>query len=303
MRKIALFLYLISSFVITCRSQELNCVVNIAHPGLEGDPTIFTVLQTSVYEFMNSRKWSSFTFATAEKIECTILITLQTRAVNVFTGTIQIQSRRPIYKSSYNSTMLNLIDKDYQITYDQGQPLNYDESKFTDNLTSVLAFYAYIIIGLDLDSYQLKGGTAMFEKAQSIVTNAQSAAEPGWQASQSISQRNRFWLAENLMNDIYSPIRESIYNYYRKGMDMFVDNAANAANARISILVAFDKLKSVHENKSGSYLMQLFFLARADEIVNIFSNAGVSPGDKSKVLAICLEIDPTNSSKYNKITK
>jgi hypothetical protein len=247
---------------------------------------------------MNSHKWSNYTYATAEKIECTILITLQTRAVDVFTGTIQVQSRRPIYKSSYNSTMLNLIDKDYQITYDQGQPLNYDESKFTDNLTSVLAYYAYIIIGLDLDSYQLRGGTAMFEAAQGVVTAAQSAAEPGWQASQSISQRNRFWLAENLLNNVYSPIRDGIYSYYRKGMDMMVDNAANG---RLSISIAFDKLKSVQEDNPGSYIMQLFFLSKVDEIVNIFSNASVSPADKTKVSSICKEIDPTNSTKYNKI--
>jgi hypothetical protein len=301
MRKIALVLFLITYFGITCSSQELNCSVSIATPGIEGDKTIYTVLQTSVFEFMNTHKWSSYTYAAPEKIECTILITITKRVGDVFTGSITVQSRRPIYKSSYNSTMLNYEDDNFQITYDQGQPLNYDESKFTDNLTSVLAFYADIIIGLDLDSYQLKGGTTMFEKAQTVVTAAQNAAEAGWQASQSASQRNRFWLIENLLNNVYAPIRESIYSYYRKGMDMLVDNATSG---RLSISVAFDKLKSVHEDKPGSFFMQLFFSqSKADEIVNIFSNASVSPADKTKIATICKEIDPTNSNKYNKINQ
>ncbi len=299
MRKIALVLFLITSFGSICRSQELNCIVSIATPGIEGDKTIYTVLQTAIYEFMNSRKWSSYTYATAEKIECTILITITNRSVDVFTGTIQVQSRRPIFKTSYNSTSLNMIDKDLQFTYVQGQPLNYDESTFTDNLTSLLAFYADIIIGLDLDSYQMKAGTSMFEKAQNIVTSAQSAAEPGWQAFQSAAQRNRYWLIENLTNNIYAPIRESIYNYYRKGMDVMVDNAATA---RMAILGVFDKLKAVHEDKPGSYFMQLFFNTKTDEIVNLFSNAAVSSADKEKASSICKEIDPTNSNKYNKIT-
>jgi len=127
------------------------------------------------------------------------------RSADVFTGTIQVQSRRPIYKTSYNSTMLNMIDKDFQFTYIEYQPLDYNENSFTSNLTSVLAFYANIIIGFDLDSYQLKGGTAMFEKAQNIVTSAQSAPEPGWKAYESVSQKNRYWLVENLLNNIYSP--------------------------------------------------------------------------------------------------
>lgn len=300
MRKIALVLFLVTGLGITCRSQELNCIVSVATPGIEGDKNIYTILQTSIYEFMNSRKWSSYTFSTQEKIECTILITISNRSADIFTGTIQVQSRRPIYKTSYNSTLLNMIDKDFQFTYVQSQPLNYNENSFTDNLTSVLAFYANIIIGLDLDSYQLKGGTAMFEKAQSIVTSAQSATETGWQAFQSAAQKNRYWLIENLTNNIYSPIRESLYNYYRKGLDLMVDNTPTA---RMTIANVFDKLKAVHEDKPGSYLMQLFFNSKVDEIVNLFSNASVSNADKTKVATICKEIDPTNSNKYNQITK
>jgi hypothetical protein len=301
MRKIALVLFIITGFGFICRSQELNCIVSVATPQIESsDKKIYETLQAAIYEFMNSKKWTTYTYAAEEKIECTMLITISTRSADVFTGTIQVQSRRPIYKTSYNSTMLNMIDKDFQFTYIEYQPLDYNENSFTSNLTSVLAYYAYIIIGFDLDSYQLKGGTAMFDKAQTVVNSAQSAAEPGWKAFESVSQKNRYWLIENLLNNIYSPIRECIYNYHRKGLDVMIDNAATA---KMAISNVFDKLKALHEDKPGSYLEQLFFNAKADEIVNIFSNASISPTDKTKVSTICKEIDPTNSNKYNQITK
>ncbi len=301
MRKIAFVLILLIGFIYSGFAQELNCIVSVATPQIQSsDKRIYETLQAAIYEFMNSRKWTNYTYSTEERIECTILITISDRSADVFKGTIQVQSRRPIYKSSYNSVMLNLIDKDLQFTYQEYQALDFNESSFTSNLTSVLGYYAYLIIGLDFDSYKLKGGTPFYEKAQTIITNAQSAAEPGWKAFESTSQKNRFWLIENLLNNIYSPIRESIYNYHRKGLDMLVDNAATA---KASITAAMDKLKSAHEEKQGSYLMQLFFNAKADEIVNIYSSASTSPSDKTKVVSICKEIDPSNSSKYNQINK
>jgi hypothetical protein len=299
MRKIALIFLILIGYALKGNAQELNCIVTVATPQIESsDKKIYETLQAAIYEFMNSKKWTNYNFATEERIECTILITISDRSADVFKGTIQVQSRRPIYKSSYNSVMLNLIDKDLQFTYQEYQSLDFNENTFTNNLTSVLGYYAYLIIGLDFDSYQLKGGTAFYEKAQTVVTNAQSAVEPGWKAFESTSQKNRYWLVENLLNNIYSPIRECIYNYHRKGLDMLVDNAATA---KVAITAGMDQLKKVNEEKPGSYLMQLFFNAKADEIVNIYSSASVA--DKTKVATICKTIDPTNSSKYNQITK
>lgn len=255
-------------------------------------------MQAAIYEFMNSKKWTNYIFSEEEKIECTILITISERSSDVFKATIQVQSRRPIYKSSYNSVMLNLFDKEFQFNYVEYQPLDFNENSFTSNLTSVLAYYAYLIIGLDFDSYQLKGGTVFYDKAQTIITNAQNAAEGGWKAYESISHKNRYWLIENLLNNSYSLIRECLYNYHRKGLDMMVDNSATAKTA---ITAGLEKLKINHEEKPDSYLMQLFFNAKADEIVNIYSSASVS--DKTKVAEICKKIDPTNSNKYNQITK
>lgn len=291
--------FLFVAFIFHTSAQELNCIVSVNTQQIQSsDKKIYETMQAAMYEFMNSKKWTNYTYSAEEKIECTILITIAEKSADVFKGTIQVQSRRPIYKSSYNSVLLNLIDKDFQFNYVEYQNLDFNENSFTSNLTSVLAYYAYIIIGFDFDSYQLKGGTTFFEKAQTIVTNAQNAAEAGWKAFESSSQKNRYWLVENLLNNIYSPIRECNYSYHRKGLDMLIDNAATA---KTSITAAFEFLKKAHEEKPGSYLMQVFFIAKVDEIVNIYSNASVA--DKAKVATICKTIDPSNSTKYNQITK
>ena len=300
MRKIALVLLFLIGYASGSIAQELNCIVNVnTTPNMQSensDTKIYETLQASIYEFMNSRKWTNYTFSQEERIECTILITISERTNDVFKGNIQVQSRRPIYKSSFSSVMLNLIDKDLQFTYTEYQPLNYNDNTFTSNLTSILAYYAYLIIGIDFDSYQLKGGTPLFDKAQTIITNAQNTPEKGWKAFE--NQKNRYWLVENLLNNIYGPIRQCIYDYHRKGLDMMIDNAATA---KTPITAGLTMLKKVHEEKPNSYLMQLFFNAKDDEIVNIYSNA--SEIDKKKVADICKEIDPTNSNKYNQITK
>lgn len=282
-------------------SQELNCIVSVNTQQIQSsDKKIYETLQASIYEFMNSKKWTNYTYETEEKIECTIMLTISSREADQFKGTLQVQSRRPIYKSAYNSVLLNMIDKDIQFNYIEYQPLDYNEGTFTSNLTSLLAYYANLIIGYDFDSYQLLGGNPYFEKAQSIITSAQSTADPGWKGYESSSQKNRYWLIENLLNNVYSPVREAVYNYHRKGLDMLIDNAVTG---KAAITASFDKLKSVHENKPGSYLMQLFFIAKTDEIVNIFTNNTISTTDKTKVVDICKKIDPTNSNKYNQINK
>ncbi|HOT88860.1 MAG TPA: DUF4835 family protein [Bacteroidales bacterium] len=282
-------------------SQELNCIVSVNTQQIQSsDKKIYETLQASIYEFMNSKKWTNYTYETEEKIECTIMLTISSKEADQFKGTLQVQSRRPIYKSAYNSVLLNMIDKDIQFNYIEYQPLDYNEGTFTSNLTSLLAYYANLIIGYDFDSYQLLGGNPYFEKAQSIITSAQSTADPGWKGYESSSQKNRYWLIENLLNNVYSPVREAVYNYHRKGLDMLIDNAVTG---KAAITASFDKLKTVHENKPGSYLMQLFFIAKTDEILNIFTNNTISTTDKTKVVDICKKIDPTNSNKYNQINK
>ena len=297
MRKIAISIIVLTVITFNSFAQELNCIVNVipTQDIKQTDSKVFETMQTAIYEFMNSRKWTNYTYALEERIECTILITINNRSNDVYTATLQVQSRRPIYKTSYNSVMLNLYDKEFKFNYVESQPLDFNENSYTSNLTSVLGFYANIIIGFDFDSFSLKGGTPMFDKAQTILTNASTSGDGGWLSS---GHKNRYWLIENLRNNIYSALRECNYNYHRKGLDGMVDNAAASKNI---ITVSLEQLKKLNEEKPNSYLMSLFFIAKADEIVNLYSTGSVT--EKTKIANICKAIDPTNSSKYNQITK
>ncbi|MFH1005698.1 MAG: DUF4835 family protein [Bacteroidota bacterium] len=284
-----------SSFVIY--SQELNCSVQVISPQFQNtaDKKIFQTLQQSIYEFMNNRKWTNDVFQIDERIECSIVITVTDKpSSDDFKGSIQVQARRPIFKTSYNSLLFNYNDNNLQFKYVEYQPMEFVESSFTSNLTSVLAFYAYMIIGLDYDSFSLEGGTPYFQKAQTVVTNAQNAAEKGWKSYE--DTRNRYWLVENMLNQTFKPIRECMYKYHRMGFDMMVDDLTAS---RSTILTSLELLKKVHEGKPGSFNLQVFFLAKADEIVNLFSQGEAI--EKTKVVTLLNEIDPGNSNKYNKI--
>jgi len=292
---IILFTLLISTF-FSVSAQELKCQISVTAPTIAGtERTVYEVMQQSLYEFMNSRTWTNYKFTQDEKIDVNILITIQERiSTDEFKGNMQIQARRPVYKTSYNSTLLNHIDNDIQFKYVEQQPIEFAENTHTSNLTSLLAYYAYMVIGLDFDSFSKNGGTPFFEKAQTIVINAQNAPEKGWKAFE--SQRNRYWLVENMLNSQYANVRDAIYNYHRLGLDLMYDNVETG---RAGIIAALENLQKVHRQKPGSYLMQVFFSAKADEFVNIFSEA--PPMDKPRVVNILREIDPTNTNKYQKI--
>lgn len=277
-------------------AQELNCKVQVVSPTIQGtDKSVFDNLQTAVYEFMNNRKWTNETFKNNERIDCSILINVSERpAVDEFKATIQVQARRPVYKSSYNSVLLNNNDVDFTFKYLENQTLDYSENIFTSNLTSVLAFYAYFIIGLDYDSFAPNGGTYYFQKALAIVNSAQSGSDLGWKAFD--GNKNRYWLVNNMLDATFVPLREATYKYHRLGMDMMVDNKEAA---RVTILETLQNLKKIHQIKPLSYSMQVFFYAKSDEIINIYS--GAFPDEKAKIVNLLNEIDPTNSNKYQKI--
>ncbi len=280
-------------------AQDLNCTVQVLSPQLQNsaDKKILQTLQQSVFEFMNNRKWTNDVFQQQERIECSVVITVTEKpSADEFKATIQVQARRPIYKSSYNSLLVNILDKNFAFKYIEYQPLEFSESSFLSNLTSVLAYYSYIIIGTDYDSFSLEGGSPYFQKAQTIVSNAQTANDKGWKSFE--DNQNRYWIVENILNSTFKPMRECIYKYHRLGFDAM---AEDVATGRAAVLQALLLLKKVHESKPSSYSMQLFFLAKADEIVNLFSLA--EPPEKGKIMELVNEIDPANSSKYNKITE
>ncbi len=278
-------------------TQELNCQVSILTPQIQAsDKTIYDNLQTELRDFLNNRKWTNEEYLNQERIECSIVITISERvSTDEFKASIQIQSRRPVYNSSYNSPMFNHQDNDFSFRYVQDQTIEFDESNINSNLTAVLGYYAYIIIGLDFDSFSPEGGTPYFAKAQTIANNAQRLSERGWKAFE--TSRNRYWLVENLLNVSFKPMRAFIYSYHRQGFDKFTDNIADA---RSSITDNLSELKKVYQDKPNSFLMQIFFTAKADELINLFSQA--TNDEKNRALQVLTLVDPANTLKYQSIT-
>ena len=285
-------------FPLFMHAQELHCNVNVTHQQIQGtNIKVFETLRTAIYEFVNNKKWTDHIYSNEERIECNITINLTEQvSVDEYKGTIQIQSTRPVFNSSYNSVMFNHMDPNFHIKYVEYQPLDFNETSYTSSLTSILAYYTYIMLGLDYDSYSSKGGYEYFQKAEKIVNNAQNAPEKGWKAFEDL--KNRYWLIENLLNDIYSPIRDCYYIFHRQGLDVM---AEKAQEGRSAIAESLEELRKIHSSKPGSLLMQVFFTAKADEIVNIFSEA--YPDEKARIKNLLTQIDPANSGKYQKISQ
>lgn len=285
-------------FIIHSYSQELNCRVSIFSQQIQtSNKHIFESMQKDLYEFMNNRKWTDHVYSYDEKIECTILINLTEQiSTDQFKGTMQVQSIRPIFNSNYNSVMLNLKDNDIQFNYQEFQSLEFNENTFSSNLVSLLAYYAYIIIGFDYDSYSLMGGTPYFQKAEKIVQNAQNAQEKGWKSFE--SQKNRYWLVENLLNSKYAPVREFNYKYHRLGLDVMSEKQAEG---RAQIADALQLVQKVYRDKPSPFMMllQILFDAKSDEFVQVFSES--FPDEKARIVNLLKEVDPTNSNKYQRI--
>lgn len=293
------FFLLISIFytAIVTQAQELNCQVSIVSQQVQGtvEKQIFDQLQKSIYEFMNNTKWTKDLYTTEERIDCSIMINVTSKiADGEYSGTIQIQSRRPIYKSSYSAPVFNYIDEKFSFKFLQFQQLQFNINSFENNLTSVLAFYAYIILAHDYDAYSNLGGQEYYQKAQMIVANAQSASELGWKSSE--GNKNRYWITENALQPVFQGIRECEYKYHRLGLDIMYDKATDG---RKVILESLDLLKKVYNDRPASFAMELFFDAKVDELVNVFSKA--LPEEKTKALETLTTIDPANTNKYYKI--
>lgn len=295
MRKL---LFIFSLLIVSISTaQELNCTVNILTPQIQGEKRIFETLQKSIYEFMNNTRWTKDIIKIDERIECSMQITVSNRSNDQFTATIQVQSRRPIFKSSYNSVLLNYIDENFNFTYVEYQPLEYNDNAYISNLTSILAFYAYMVIGWDYDSYSPNGGTPFFQKAIGVVNNAQNdQGAKGWRSFE--SQRNRYWMVNNLIDPVFAPIRDCYYKYHRLGLDVMQQNINQG---RASIIESLNLIQKVQRERPAAFNLQLFFNAKSDELINIFS--GAPPDEKNKVVTILSEVDPSNSNKYQKIVE
>lgn len=280
-------------------SQELRCNVRVSSQKVQGtNRQVFETLQSAINEFMNGRVWTNYKFSNNERIECSMLFNFNDYTGNHFSGTLQIQVRRPVYNSSYNTVLFNYIDNDIDFRYDEFQPLDFSENAHLSNLTSLLAYYAYIILGLDFDSFSRESGTEFFERAEKIVNNAQNANERGWRAGESTSRRNRYWLINNILNDEYAQVREFIYIYHREGLDMMFDKLADA---RTRIAESLLLLQDVYRNRPDPFMhfFQVVMDAKSDEFVNVFT--GSMDDEKRRVTAILNQVDPTNGEKYRRI--
>jgi hypothetical protein len=282
-------------------SQELNCNVQVSAQQIQGsNRQVFENMQRDIYEFMNSTVWTNHVYSYAERIDCNILINLTEQiSADEFSGTIQIQARRPVYNTTYSATMLNFIDNSFRFRYVEFQPLEFDPTTHRSNLVSVLAYYTYIILGFDYDSFSTLGGTEFFRMAEKIVTNAQNAPEAGWKPYDGSRNRNRYWLVKNILDKEYEEVRQFIYQYYINGLDRL---ESRVSEARASIVESLRLIQIVYRRKPDPfmYLVQIVLDARTDEFVNIFSES--FPEEKGRVVEILTEIDPSNKSKYERIT-
>lgn len=279
-------------------AQEFLCQVQVNSSQVEGtDKRVFESMRTTLMEFVNNRRWSNYEFRPEERIECSMVINVQERpSADRFIATLNIVASRPVYKTAYNTTLLNYVDKDFDFDYVEFQPMEFQENSYTSNLTSVIAYYLYMILGLDFDSFSENGGSPFFEKAEKIVSAAQNAPEQGWSSFD--NDKNRYWLMENYLNTAYSDLRRFNYEYHRNGLDQMADNAYEG---RASIARSLMYLQNAYEQRPGLFALQLMIDAKRDEIVNVFSEG--NPREKTDVQNIMKNIDPANSSKYSKITQ
>ncbi len=276
--------------------QELRCNVSVSSSRIEGTyKEIYQTMRTDIYEFMNNRKWTDNVYTFDERIECTIFIQLTEQvSADEFKGSIQVQMTRPIFNSSYESPVLNIRDENFQVRYVEFQPLEFDETNNSNALTNILAYYAYIILGFDYDTFSPLGGTQFYQKARDIVNRSQNAREKGWRAFE--GNNNRFWLVENLLNKAYSPFRDLMYRYHRLGLDVMSEQPDLGRN---EIAESLKNMQRVYRARPDTYINRIFFDAKSDEIVNIFAKG--TTDEKSRVLIILSECDPSNSGKYEKI--
>jgi hypothetical protein len=298
MYRILLLLILLSGTTSSAQELQARFTVNSSRVGSQVDKKIFQTLQASVTNFLNNRKWTKETFQPNERIVCSFLLNILSGENNVFQSTLTIQAARPVYNSSYESPLINFIDENVTFKYVEYQPIEFNENRVSgtdpvaSNLTAILAYYANIILGLDFNSFAIRGGDLYFQKAQNIVNNAPDGRDiVGWRAFD--GQRNRYWLMENLTNSRYALLHEAMYSYYHLGMDNMYDNEVQARNA---ILNTLNLLSNVNKEAPNSMIMQFFFLGKSNEFIRIFKKA--PPDEKSRAMDMLATLDVTNSNTY-----
>ncbi|WP_158979378.1 DUF4835 family protein [Cellulophaga sp. L1A9] len=277
-------------------AQELNAVVTINSDQVgQTNQQIFKTLERSLNDFVNKTKWTNRNYKEVERLNARMFITVTEYQNNKFNASIQLQSSRPIFNTSYDSPAFNYKDNELNFEYTEFQPLVYNENVYDSNLVSVVAYYVYIMLGIDADTFELEGGTDFYRKAQNIVTQAQGSSAAGW--SQDASERTRFELVDNLLSNTFKEYRVAMYNYHRKGMDILADN--NSTGKQV-ISGTMRLLETLVKRRPNAFLIQTFFDAKSEEIKNVFSD-----GPKVDIVQLketLARIAPLYSSTWNSIT-
>lgn len=303
LKKFLLFI-LLAGIAIQSGSQELQARISVltSKVSTQVDKKIFQTLQTQLTNFMNTRKWTNDVFQQNEKIQCSFLITIEEdMGGNVFKGRLTVQAARPVFNTDYQSPIINFLDDNLVFKYQEFQPIEFNENRvqgndpLTANITAVLAYYANLIIGFDYNSFSQRGGDVYFQKAWNIVNNApENSSISGWKAFE--SQRNRYWLAENLNNNRFALIHDAIYAYYRSGMDIFYENEEGG---RTGILNCLNYLNVLNTENPNSMILQFFMQGKSNELVKVFSKATAE--QKSRAKEMLSKIDITNANAYKEL--
>ncbi len=297
MKRVCLYIAL-SFLMMKASAQDLNARVSVLSPKIQTtNKRMFQSLENAMKDFLNGRKWLGDAVLPNERIDCSFVVTITNwDGSSNFSAELQVQSTRPVFNSNYTSTLLNINDKDFDFTYNEGQTIDYSDLNFQSNLASVMAFYAYVIAGVDYDSFARMGGTQYYARAQNVLTIAQSSSYRGWKAFD--SNTNRYWLLENINNKLYEPLRGFIYDYHRNGMDLMADNASKARKAIDGYLPI---LGEVDRQRLGAMLPLVFFAAKSDELVNIYKTAPAQ--ERVQAYNILMKGDPSNGIKYQALQK
>ena len=296
-----LLIILITTLSLQSAAQEIQAriTINSSQISSQVDKKVFQTLQTALNNFLNNRKWTTETFQINEKINCNFLLTInQASEANIYRASLTVQAARPVYNTSYETPLINFLDDEVTFKYVEYQALEFNENRvggsdaLASNLSATLAFYVYIIIGLDFDSFTLRGGDPYFQKTQLIVNNAPEGRDvSGWRAFDGL--RNRYWLMENLTNNRYALIHDAFYSYYRLGMDFMYENETAA---RTAIMNTLSLLTTVKNDIPNSMIIPFFFQGKANEMVRVFKKA--PPEEKRQAQEMLMKLDVTNANVY-----
>ena len=293
MKKIVSVLLLL--FIGVVQAQQLNCTVQINSSKVtNANQQIFKNLKTSVSDFVNKTDWTGDDYKQNERIECSMVITINTYDSNQFTGSIQVQSTRPIFNSTYASPVFNYNDNDFSFRYIEFEQMQFNPSNFDSNLVSVLAYYSYMILGFDADTYSLQGGNKSFEIAQQIVTVAQQSGTKGW--SQSDGNQNRYFLVNDIMSGTFDAYREALYQYHREGLD---NMSTDVKGSKDKVISSINGLLAIYKVRPNAFLTRVFFDAKVDEIVSILS--GGPKVSLTETIDNLNKLSPLNTAKWSAI--